>query len=294
MPKSILALYRQRVESELSRRLAERNGIDPSLHQAMHYSLMNGGKRLRPSLVYLANELLGGQIEQADAAACALECVHSYSLVHDDLPAMDNDELRRGKPTCHIQFNEATAILAGDALLTWAFELLSQPIDALPASTQLQMVHTLARCSGDLGMVDGQAFDLSSEGKTLSLEQLKSMHAAKTGELIRAALRLGALASGNATDADLEALDRYALKIGLAFQIQDDILDIESTTEQLGKPQGSDEERDKATYPALVGLAQSKQWLHELHQEAIEALEPFGSRNQSLIALADFVIARNH
>jgi len=290
----MLDVYRQRVESELSRRLAERKGIDANLHQAMHYSLMNGGKRLRPTLVYLANDLLGGQPEQADSAACALECVHSYSLVHDDLPAMDNDELRRGKPTCHIQFNEATAILTGDALLTWAFELLSQPSETLAPATQLQMVHDLARCSGDLGMVDGQAFDLGSEGKRLSLEQLNNMHAAKTGELIRASLRLGALASGNATDADLAALDRYAQKIGLAFQIQDDILDIESTTEQLGKPQGSDEERDKATYPALVGLAQSKRWLHQLHQEAIEALEPFGSRNRSLIALADFIIARNH
>lgn len=294
MPQSMLAQYRQRVESELSRRLAERSGIDSNLHQAMNYSLMNGGKRLRPILVYLANDLLGGNPEQADSAACALECVHSYSLVHDDLPAMDNDELRRGKPTCHIQFNEATAILAGDALLTWAFELLSQPNERLTASTQLQMVHTLAQCSGDLGMVDGQAFDLGSEGKVLSLEQLKSMHAAKTGELIRASLRLGALASGNATDSDLEALDQYAQKIGLAFQIQDDILDIESTTEQLGKPQGSDEERAKATYPALVGLAQSKSWLNELHQGAIEALEPFGSRNSSLIALADFIISRNH
>lgn len=294
MPLPMLAQYRQRVESELSRRLTERSGIDPNLHQAMHYSLMNGGKRLRPTLVYLANELLGGQIEQADAAACALECVHSYSLVHDDLPAMDNDDLRRGKPTCHIQFNEATAILTGDALLTWAFELLSQPNESLPANTQLQMIHTLARCSGDLGMVDGQAFDLGSEGKTLSLEQLKSMHASKTGELIRASLRLGALVSGHATDADLEALDRYAQKIGLAFQIQDDILDIESTTEQLGKPQGSDVERDKATYPSLIGLEQSKSWLNALHQEAIEALEPFGSRNRSLIDLADFIIARNH
>lgn len=290
----MLAQYRQRVESELSRRLTERSGIDPNLHQAMHYSLMNGGKRLRPTLVYLANDLLGGKPEQADSAACALECVHSYSLVHDDLPAMDNDELRRGKPTCHIQFNEATAILAGDALLTWAFELLSQPNERLTASTQLQMVHTLAQCSGDLGMVDGQAFDLGSEGKVLSLEQLKSMHGAKTGELIRASLRLGALASGNATNSDLEALDQYAQKIGLAFQIQDDILDIESSTEQLGKPQGSDEERAKATYPALVGLAQSKSWLNELHQGAIEALEPFGSRNNSLIALADFIISRNH
>ena len=294
MPLSILDQYRQRVESELSRRLAKRNGIDPNLHQAMHYSLMNGGKRLRPTLVYLANELLGGEPEQADSAACALECVHSYSLVHDDLPAMDNDELRRGKPTCHIQFNEATAILAGDALLTWAFELLSQPNEKLTARTQLQMVHTLAKCSGDLGMVDGQAFDLGSEGKVLNLEQLKSMHAAKTGELIRASLRLGALASGNATDSDLEALDQYAQKIGLAFQIQDDILDIESTTEQLGKPQGSDEVRAKATYPALVGLTQSKCWLNDLHQEAIEALEAFGSRNNDLIALADFIIARNH
>ena len=286
--------YRERVESKLLSLLSSRENIATHLNEAMQYSLLNGGKRLRPILVYQACKLLGGSLEQADNAACAIEAIHSYSLVHDDLPAMDDDDLRRGKPTCHIKFDEATAILAGDALLTLAFELLSYDDSLQSSDTKLKMVQTLATASGDLGMVDGQAFDLGSVGKALTLEQLQSMHGAKTGALIRAALRLGALASNNATTESLAALDQYGIAIGLAFQIQDDILDIEGSTEQLGKPQGSDLERDKPTYPALMGLEASKAWLEELVEQANEALASFGEQATSLREIAQFIISRSN
>ena len=285
--------YRERVESKLLSLLSSRENIATHLNEAMQYSLLNGGKRLRPILVYQACKLLGGSLEQADNAACAIEAIHSYSLVHDDLPAMDDDDLRRGKPTCHIKFDEATAILAGDALLTLAFELLSDDDSLQAPDIKLKMVQTLAKASGDLGMVDGQAFDLGSVGKALTLEQLQSMHGAKTGALIRAALRLGALASNNATTESLAALDQYGIAIGLAFQIQDDILDIEGSTEQLGKPQGSDLERDKPTYPALMGLDASKAWLEELVEEANDALCSFGEQATPLREIAQFIISRS-
>ena len=285
--------YRERVESKLLSLLSSRENIATHLNEAMQYSLLNGGKRLRPILVYQACRLLGGSLEQADNAACAIEAIHSYSLVHDDLPAMDDDDLRRGKPTCHIKFDEATAILAGDALLTLAFELLSYDDSLQSSDTKLKMVQTLATASGDLGMVDGQAFDLGSVGKALTLEQLQSMHGAKTGALIRAALRLGALASNNATLENLAALDQYGIAIGLAFQIQDDILDIEGSTEQLGKPQGSDLERDKPTYPALMGLEASKAWLEDLVKQANDALSSFGEQATPLREIAQFIISRS-
>ena len=285
--------YRERVESKLLSLLSSRENIATHLNEAMQYSLLNGGKRLRPILVYQACKLLGGSLEQADNAACAIEAIHSYSLVHDDLPAMDDDDLRRGKPTCHIKFDEATAILAGDALLTLAFELLSYNDSLQSPDIKIKMIQTLATASGDLGMVDGQAFDLGSVGKALTLEQLQSMHGAKTGALIRAALRLGALASNNATTESLAALDQYGIAIGLAFQIQDDILDIEGSTEQLGKPQGSDLERDKPTYPALMGLEASKAWLEELVEQANEALASFGEQATSLREIAQFIISRS-
>ena len=290
---SEMQLYRERVESKLLSLLSSRANIATHLNEAMQYSLLNGGKRLRPILVYQACKLLGGSLEQADNAACAIEAIHSYSLVHDDLPAMDDDDLRRGKPTCHIKFDEATAILAGDALLTLAFELLSCDDSLQSPDIKLKMVQTLATASGDLGMVDGQAFDLGSVGKALTLEELQSMHGAKTGALIRAALRLGALASNNATQDSLTALDQYGIAIGLAFQIQDDILDIEGSTEQLGKPQGSDLERDKPTYPALMGLEASKAWLEELVEQANDALSSFGEQATPLREIAQFIISRS-
>lgn len=293
MLSELLPGYRQRVESALAARLDGRQGIEPRLQAAMRYSLLNGGKRMRPALVYLAAHFCRGTLAQADSAACAIEAIHSYSLVHDDLPAMDDDALRRGKPTCHIAFDEATAILAGDALLTWAFELLSQPEANIAAPIQLQMVQALARAAGDLGMVDGQAFDLNSVGKQLTLEQLKAMHSAKTGALINVALELGAL-SADATAAELSALRTYGTALGLAFQIKDDLLDIEGDTATIGKPQGSDQARNKPTYPALVGVEQCRVWLVELQQQAVMALEPFGTRSEALVALAQYVIDRDH
>ena len=293
MLTELLPSYRARVESQLERRLSERTGLEPRLQEAMRYSLLNGGKRMRPALVYLAARFCRGSLDQADSAACAIEAIHSYSLVHDDLPAMDDDELRRGKPTCHIAFDEATAILAGDALLTWSFELLSQPDNNCTAQIQLQMVQALARAAGDLGMVDGQAFDLNSVGKQLTLEQLKAMHSAKTGALINVSLELGAL-SAEATDAEMAALRQYGTALGLAFQIKDDLLDIEGDTATLGKPQGSDQARNKPTSPALVGAEQCRAWLIDLQQQAVTALEPFGSRSQALVALAQYVIERDH
>lgn len=293
MLTELLPSYRERVETQLERRLSERTGLEPRLQEAMRYSLLNGGKRMRPALVYLAARFCRGSLEQADSAACAIEAIHSYSLVHDDLPAMDDDELRRGKPTCHIAFDEATAILAGDALLTWSFELLSQPDNIGTAQIQLQMVQALARAAGDLGMVDGQAFDLNSVGKQLTLDQLKAMHSAKTGALINVSLELGAL-SAEATDAEMAALRQYGTALGLAFQIKDDLLDIEGDTATLGKPQGSDQARNKPTYPALVGAEQCRAWLIDLQQQAVTALEPFGSRSQALVALAQYVIERDH
>lgn len=270
------------------------------LLEAMRYGLFNGGKRLRPLLVYASCLALGSELERADAAAAAIECIHAYSLIHDDLPAMDDDALRRGKPTCHIAFDEATAILAGDALQPLAFELLSQP-SSLPAKTQLEMVRILAQASGDSGMVAGQMFDIDAEGQQLTLIQLEQMHRLKTGALINAAVQLGALASGNSDSASLEALGDYAAAIGLAFQVQDDILDIESDTQTLGKTQGADLARDKSTYPALLGLEAAKAKAADLHQQALDALQrmppraPHNEQNTELLRqLADYIIARNH
>ncbi|MFT5722383.1 MAG: geranylgeranyl diphosphate synthase type II, partial [Motiliproteus sp.] len=293
------------VGQPVSQPVSQQQPCDPplQLHEAMHYGLFNGGKRLRPVLVYASCLALGGELHQADAAAAALECIHSYSLLHDDLPAMDDDALRRGKPTCHIAFDEATAILAGDALQPLAFELLSQPCGLAPA-TQLQMIRILAQASGDCGMVAGQALDIAAEGRPQTLAQLEQMHRLKTGALIRAAVELGALASGNSDPLSLAALGDYAAAIGLAFQVQDDILDIESDTQILGKTQGADLARNKSTYPALLGLEGAKHKALELHQQALEALRRMPAsavhsspplHNTELLGqIADYIIARNH
>lgn len=288
----------QRVEQQLDlalkRYLDGQRALEPRLPQAMRYSLFNGGKRIRPALVYLSAELCGGQLAQADSAAAAIEAIHSYSLVHDDLPAMDDDALRRGKPTCHIAFDEATAILAGDALQCFAFELLSGDHPPLSAATRLQLVRILSRASGGAGMVAGQAFDLAHVGQPLTLAQLQAMHAHKTGALITAALQLGACAAG-CEDADtLERLSRYGDLIGLAFQIKDDLLDIEGDTAILGKPQGSDLAQHKPTYPALLGLDGARNRLNQLHAEARQTLAPFGERAHMLLALADYIVTRDH
>jgi geranylgeranyl pyrophosphate synthase len=289
--KDTLRTYQQRVDQVLDDALRQES-IEPRLQAAMRYALFNGGKRVRPVLVYLVNQLLNGKLDAADRAAAAIESVHSYSLVHDDLPAMDDDDLRRGKPTCHIAYDEATAILAGDALQCFAFELLSA--DEQSPLQSLKMIRTLATASGERGMVLGQAFDLSHVNQQLTLAQLEQMHQHKTGALLNAAIELGALSAG-CTDSDtLARLQCYGNAIGLAFQVKDDILDIEGDTETLGKPQGSDLAHNKPTYPALLGLDGAKQKLDHLHREAIDALQPFGEAARSLRELADFIVQRDH
>ena len=268
------------------------------LRQAMSYSLFGGGKRIRPMLAYAACEALGGNLKQADPAACAVELIHAYSLVHDDLPAMDDDDLRRGKPTCHKAFDEAAAILAGDALQALAFEVLAQcaclPEADVPADIRLQQISTLAEASGRHGMVGGQALDLAAVGQPLTLSELENMHRCKTGALIRASIQLGALASGCSDREKLKQLDDYAKAIGLAFQIQDDIIDVSSDTETLGKRQGSDQSQQKPTYVSLLGLKGAKKKADELHGRALNALISFDARAFPLRSLAEFIVSRNH
>lgn len=281
---------RQRVDSALDLHFPEQADTT-NLRRAMRYSLFNGGKRVRPILAYSAALAVDPAIElsSVDPIACALECLHSYSLVHDDLPAMDDDDLRRGKPTCHIAFNEATAILAGDGLQTLAFELLLDT--ASPAATQVRLIRKLAQASGAKGMVLGQAIDLAAVDQQLNLAQLETMHRHKTGALIRASVAMGALAGG-ANDTQLAALDAYAAAIGLAFQVQDDILDVTADTETLGKQQGADIARNKPTYVSLLGLEMAKNKANELHQQARTALEGFGTSADRLRQMADYIINR--
>jgi geranylgeranyl diphosphate synthase type II len=265
------------------------------LYQAMRYSVINGGKRVRPLLAYAACEALGGVAEQANGAACAVELIHAYSLVHDDLPAMDDDDLRRGQPTTHIAFDEACAILAGDALQALAFEVLCDAaLSPVDADTRLSMLANLAHAAGPAGMAGGQAIDLGSVGRQLDQAALESMHRHKTGALIEASVRLGALASGRSDAASLQALQDYARAIGLAFQVQDDILDVESDTATLGKTQGKDQAHDKPTYPALLGLDAAKAYAGELRDQALAALAPFDSRADALRELARYIVARSH
>jgi len=264
------------------------------LYQAMRYSVLNGGKRLRPALVYATVVALGNPIEKGDAAACAVELTHSYSLIHDDLPAMDDDDLRRGQPTCHIAYDEATAILAGDALQVLAFEVIADDAShAISDVNKLRMLKALAQSTGYNGMVAGQAIDLYSVGKPLSLEQLKHMHNCKTGALIKACVTLGALATNQATQEQLRAFETFAISIGLAFQIKDDILDVEGDTQTLGKSQGADLALNKPTYTSILGLEQAKQEAHEQHQNAIRALSIFGPEADALRELATYIIERN-
>ncbi len=263
------------------------------LYQAMRYSVFNGGKRVRPLLVYAACEALGGAAEDADGAACAVELIHAYSLVHDDLPAMDDDDLRRGKPTTHKAFDEACAILAGDGLQSLAFSVLADPqLNPLGSESGLAMVACLAQAAGPAGMVGGQAIDLGSVGQRLDRQALESMHRHKTGALIEASVRLGALASGKADERSLLALQNYARAIGLAFQVQDDILDVESDTATLGKTQGKDQANDKPTYPALLGLDAAKAYALELRDLALHALRPFDEAAEPLRELARFIVER--
>ncbi len=264
------------------------------LYEAMRYSVMNGGKRIRPLLVYASCEALGGVASRANGAACAVELIHAYSLVHDDLPAMDDDDLRRGQPTTHKAFDEATAILAGDGLQSLAFTALMDK-DLSPLAddaTRLEMVRTLAEAAGPAGMVGGQAIDLGSVGLKLDQKALEFMHRHKTGALIEASVRLGAVASGFAEKDDLKALQIYAQAVGLAFQVQDDILDVESDTATLGKRQGADIARDKPTYPALLGMEAAKAYALELRDQALHALRRFDATAEPLRDLARYVVDR--
>jgi geranylgeranyl diphosphate synthase type II len=263
------------------------------LYQAMRYSVVNGGKRIRPLLAYAACEALNGAPEKADGAACAVELIHAYSLVHDDLPAMDDDDLRRGQPTTHKAFNEACAILAGDGLQSLAFAVLADaernPHDA---DTRLKMIAALARAAGPAGMVGGQAIDLGAVGHSLDRDALETMHRHKTGALIEASVQLGALASGHADAQSLRSLRTYAQAIGLAFQVQDDVLDVESDTATLGKTQGKDQAHDKPSYPALLGLEQAKAYAVELRDQALHALRSFGESAEPLRELARYIVER--
>ncbi|MCW8827635.1 MAG: (2E,6E)-farnesyl diphosphate synthase, partial [Gammaproteobacteria bacterium] len=258
--KRLLSAYQMRIEAALQQWLPNDDEAPARLHAAMRYASLDGGKRVRPVLVYATGAALGVPLEQLDGPACAIEFIHAYSLVHDDLPAMDNDELRRGKPTCHRAFDEPTAILAGDALQSLAFEILARDNQMVTDPTlRLAMAGELACASGSRGMAGGQAIDIAAEGTRLTLEQLQTMHRYKTGALIRASVRLGALSSPHATAEQRAGLDRYAGAVGLAFQIRDDILDVEADTETLGKPQGSDQARGKPTYTSLLGLDGAKE-----------------------------------
>lgn len=290
--KSFLVACQKRVDLRLQHWLNQPRSLAPELLEAMAYATFNGGKRIRPVLVYAAVQAVGGKPEAADDIAAALEMVHSYSLVHDDLPAMDDDDLRRGKPTCHIQFDEATAILAGDALQCLAFEVISQA--PLSGDIRIKMVEVLARASGTEGMAGGQALDLAAEGKQLELEALETIHAHKTGSLIQASVQMGAMTNGHTSARQFTALDQYAQAIGLAFQVQDDILDVVGSREELGKQPGADCALNKATYPGIMGLDAARELAQELCQQAIDSLSPFDIGAEPLRALARYIVTRTH
>jgi farnesyl diphosphate synthase len=285
---------KEHINNYLSRLLQERVAIAPRLNEAMHYALVLGGKRVRPFLTLHVGALCGADAHSLARAAAAVECIHAYSLVHDDLPAMDNDSLRRGHPTCHIAFDDATAILAGDALQTLAFELLSTPDKQLNATRQLEMIHVLADASGDRGMCGGQALDIAATGNAVPESELAQVHIHKTGALIRAAVQLGVLAGHDDAQPYRAHFDAFAHYLGLAFQVRDDILDVIGNTEALGKTQGSDIEANKTTYVSLLGLEGAQQRLNDLHHKALHALGKIPYNTQLLEAFADHLLNRDH
>ena len=294
--KSYLSKKRHLVDEALGR-LLPRPGNELDRHfDSLNYSLTAGGKRVRPILCLATAEALGRQTDPGLLPmVCALECIHTYSLIHDDLPAMDDDALRRGKPTNHMIYGEAGAILAGDGLLTFAFELLSQPAagDLLPDRERLRIIHLIARAIGSLGMVGGQALDMNAENQTVSLEGLQMIHRCKTGALITAAVQTGAIV-GQASEAQFQALTTFGDRIGLAFQIVDDLLNVLGTTEQLGKASGSDAKHSKATYPAFFGVEQTRTMAQESVQAAIDALADFDLRAEPLRELARYIYSRTN
>ena len=285
--------YRTRIEQVLDRCLALPDAGTPRLREAMRYSTLGGGKRLRPALVYLTGESLGAALTDLDAAAAAVELIHVYSLVHDDLPAMDDDDLRRGRPTCHRAYDEATAILVGDALQALAFAVLADDaLGQIAPATRLSMIRTLAQAAGTAGMAGGQAVDLAAVGQTLSVDAVENMHRRKTGALIKGSVLLGALGAGIDSGENFRALQVFGDEIGLAFQIQDDILDVEGDAAVLGKTTGADAALSKPTYPSTVGLPAARDRARSLRDRAIAALTPLGPRSAPLVELAQFVVSR--
>ena len=293
--QSLLATYQERVDTALDKYLPKDDPPEHNLAEAIRYSVIGGGKRIRPAMVYAAGEALGVSTDLMDIPACAVEMIHAYSLIHDDLPAMDDDDLRRGRPTCHKAFDEATAILAGDALQALAYEIMAKDehIELTP-ERRIQMLSLLTEASGAHGMAGGQAVDLASVGKQLDLQQLEHMHQLKTGALIRASVLLGGMCKQDVSEEELAILSSYARYIGLSFQIQDDILDVTSDTETLGKPQGSDQEQDKPTFPAILGLEKSQQLALEQHESALKTLEPLDEKADSLRQLSAYIVERQY
>lgn len=283
--------YQQRVDNQLKQRFNSLNNTAPQLKAAMTYGALLGGKRIRPFLVYSVGRMFGVELEKLDACAAAIECIHAYSLIHDDLPAMDDDALRRGQPTVHIAFDEATAILAGDALQTLAFEMVTEAVTGISNEQHIAMVRVLAKASGYRGMCGGQAIDLASTDKQIDLNALTQLHNMKTGALISCAVEL-ALIAANAPKDQYAAMMDFAGAIGLAFQVQDDILDIVATTEELGKPQGSDTESNKSTFPQLLGLQGAQDTAKQLIQEALSALAKLPYNSQLIADFARYIIER--
>lgn len=287
-----LAAYLDRVEQALAARLPAEGTRPATLHAAMRYAILGGGKRIRPLLAYATAETLGIDPARVDAAACAAECIHAFSLIHDDLPAMDDDAMRRGRPSTHKAFGEANAILAGDALQTLAFEILAAQ-DAEPPAASLGMITVLARASGSLGMTGGQAVDLESEGKQIPLAELEALHRDKTGRLIRAAVMMPCCLLPDLPAATRQALDRYARQMGLAFQIKDDVLDVEGDEAVVGKTHGADAARGKATYPALLGLEGARRHADALYAEALAELAGLGDAAEPLRWMARWIVHRD-
>lgn len=291
-----LSAYQLRIEQVLERVLPAADTLPARLHEAMRYAVLDGGKRARPLLVYATGEALDIPATVLDAPAAAVELIHAYSLVHDDLPAMDDDALRRGKPTCHCQYDEATAILVGDALQALAFELLAAapPLD-VPSAQRLHMIKLLSQAAGSQGMVGGQAIDLAAEGQQLTEAELEIMHAHKTGALIRSSVLLAAHCSAGLAPETLAGLDRFARCLGLAFQVQDDILDVTSDTATMGKQQGADAAAGKATYPSIIGMPAARTKLQYLYTEAVSALDSCDGLSADLLKdIAEFTVKRVH
>jgi farnesyl diphosphate synthase len=290
-----LEAWQMRMEAALAARLPAATTVPARLHEAMRYSVLGGGKRIRPALLFATARTLGLQEDEVEAAACAVELIHVYSLVHDDLPAMDDDDLRRGRPTCHKAFDEATAILVGDSLQPLAFQLLARD-PALPAdpSIRLRLVDLLSEASGTLGMAGGQAIDLEIQGQQPDIGQVEDLHARKTGAIIRASVLMAAECVPQLDPRLYSGLNAYAAAIGLAFQIQDDLLDVLGDVSTLGKATGADRERDKPTHPAIIGIQASQDRVNLLHRQALDALEPFAERAAPLRSLANWLLSRRY